>query len=223
MLKEFFARKVPLLLGGVAMAGCQGPQEFSTFLAPSTPELLREVEWVPLASDGEGDGRRANSADGRSFLLHYDDVTDTVWFRLELHRPLEDGYPALSVAVDTDADQASGISWYGANADFTFERMVSVGPREEVGDSLRGYNGVTDSTGVSTGDWINVQSGVVTFYVDPSGDGFVLGIAREDIAPGLRRFNVIGSVGSDARWNDDIGESGFAAVDLDVAGWMVER
>jgi hypothetical protein len=39
-------------------------------------------------------------------------------------------------------------------------------------------------------------------------------VARGDIAADLGRINVIGSVGANAKWNDDIGETGYATIDL---------
>lgn len=214
-MDDRFSRRTLLpLLGALLLTGCQGPQNLSVFEVRPMPAHMRDVEWSLLADDASQDGQRSSSADGKSFLFHYDTQTDTLWFRLELHRPLEGDHPALSVAIDTDADQATGIGWYGANSEFRLEKMLSVGPLETVGDSVRGYNGVTDSAGVASGDWINVSSGTVTLYVDDPANAYVFGIAREQISPGLQRFHVIGSVGSGARWNDDIGESGFATVDL---------
>lgn len=43
-----------------------------------------------------------------------------------------------------------------------------------------------------------------------------LGAKRADIAPGLRKFHLIGSIGANALWNDDISDEGFATIELPV-------
>ena len=65
--------------------------------------------------------------------------------------------------------------------------------------------------------WLRLHSRAT---VRPHGPAraYIVGCARTDISPDLRRFNVIGSVGTNAQWNDDIGERGYATIDLDVAG-----
>lgn len=202
-----------LALGPVA---CQGPQNLSTFTVGPPPEHLNRVPWIELAVDPAGDGNREGSADGASFAFHHDAASDTLWFRLELHDDVDPETPAVSVSIDTDADQGTGIEWYGAHSEFTFEKMLSVGPLEQVGDSVRGYNGVTNSDGVERREWINERQGVLAFYIDSEADAYILGVSRSDISPELNRFGVIGSVGADARWNDDIGDAGYATIDLAV-------
>ena len=205
-----------LAVVALVLAACQGPQNLSMFSIGPPPEHVRDFQWVHLAADEAGDGQRSDSADGKSFAFYHDAQTDTLWFRFQLHNPIDPERPAVSVSIDTDADQTTGIPWYGTNSEFTFEKMLSVGPLERVGDRVRGYNGVTNSDGVSRQQWINERRGVLAFYIDSSGNAYILGVSREDISPDLRRFNVIGSVGANARWNDDIGEAAFATVDLGV-------
>ena len=77
-----------------------------------------------------------------------------------------------------------------------------------------GYNGVTNQEGVSAGDWINEKQGVLAFHIDRASKSYFIGVRRLDIAPGLKSMHVIGSVGKNALWNDDIGEEGFATIDL---------
>lgn len=207
---------LPLATGLLALGsiGCRAPRNLSTFTVGPPPESLRGAPWIELAVDPAGDGERAGSGDGSSFAFHYDAASDTLWFRFGLHDAVDPETPAVSVSIDTDADQGTGIEWYGANSEFRFERMLSVGPLEQVGDSVRGYNGITDSAGVSRRDWIDVRRGVLSFYVDREADAYVLGVSRSDVLPDLGRFNVIGSVGANARWNDDIGDSGHTTIDL---------
>ena len=186
---------------------------FSEYLS-----LVRAHPWRTLATDAAGDGQRAEQGDGKSFAFHHDVEGDTLWFRWELHGGFDALTPAVSVSFDVDADQSNGLEWYGTNERFRFERVASVGPLETVSEGVRGYNGITDSAGVRTQSWMNQQSGGLVFYADPVGESYYLGIARSDVSPEMNRFHVIGSVGRNARWNDDIGEDGFAAITLDSHG-----
>ena len=95
-----------------------------------------------------------------------------------------------------------------------FEKMLSVGPISREDEMYKGYNGVTNQEGVSTGDWINEKQGVLAFHIDRASKSYFIGVRRLDIAPGLKSMHVIGSVGKNALWNDDIGEEGFATIDL---------
>jgi hypothetical protein len=65
-------------------------------------------------------------------------------------------------------------------------------------------------------NWINEKKGSITFYFDREMKSYFLGVKRSDVDPALRKFNVIGSVGANALWNDDIGEEGYSTIELDI-------
>ena len=205
-------------LFAVGFLGCGPPPRYSVFPVDEVPASLREADWTLLATDAEGDGQRDGRGDAASFAFFYDAVGDTLWFRWELHDGFDRHTPAVSVSFDTDADQGTGRPWYGSNEGFHFDQVASVGPVEETTAGMRGYNGITDTTGVRTLDWMNRQSGGLILYVDSANLAYYLGVPRADVSPDARRFRVIGSVGSEARWNDDVGESGFATIDLTAGG-----
>ncbi len=201
------------VIAAAACLACGEPVGQSVFDVASAPDQLRALPWKVLATDPSGDDNRRGWGDGRTFAFHHDPAGDTLWFRWELHDGYDPETPAVSVAFDTDSNQLTGAPWYGSNKDFRFEVLVSVGPLDRVQGGWRGYNGVTDSVGVVTQSWMNRQQGGLVFYTDAPFEAYYLGVARSDVSPALERFNVIGSVGRRARWNDDIG-SGFASVDL---------
>lgn len=209
---------VNLFIFCLLISACQRKGHLSTFPISSVPTQIKNLDWIKLADDQAQDGKRENSADGKAFYYHYDIQTDTLWFKLELYNEISEEKPAVSVSIDTDTDQSTGVAWYGANASYTFEKMLSVGPINKEGEMYYGYNGITNQEGVSAGDWINEKQAVLAFYTDQSGKAYFIGVKRSDISPNLQQINVIGSVGKNALWNDDIGESGYATITLPVRG-----
>lgn len=205
-----WSRLLVLILG----TACADRSSYSDFPVVEVGSALRGASWVVLATDVAGDGERNGYGDGKSLSFHYDSVGDTLWFRLELYGGFSAEQPAVSVAVDLDADQTTGRNWYGSNEGFRFDVVASIGPRGTHDSLYRGYNGITDTLGVRTGDWMNRQQGGLALRIDPLAQTYYLGVRRSDLSAELERFQLIGSVGQRARWNDDIGESGYATVDL---------
>ncbi|HSS18891.1 MAG TPA: nuclear transport factor 2 family protein [Pyrinomonadaceae bacterium] len=190
------------------------PTTLSTFKISSAPEVIKGFAWVKLADDAEGDGRVKQSADGKAFFYFFDRAMDMLWFRFDLYNDIDIDAPAVSVAIDTDANQSSGTNWYGANSTFKFEKIVSVGPTQRQGDKYVGYNGITNEKGVLERNWTNEKKEIVTFYFDRESRSYFMGIKRSDIDPSLVKINLIGSVGENALWNDDIGEDKYSTIDL---------
>lgn len=189
---------------------------FSTFDILPVPDNIRNFNWIKLMDDNKDDGRINESADGKSFAYFFDKATDMVWFKFDLYNQINPYAAAISVSLDTDADQSNGTNWYGKNSKFKLEKMLSVGPSKKQGTQYLGYNGITDEKGVQAQNWINVKSGNLIFYFDTQSNSYFLGVKRPDIDPNLHKFNVIGSVGQNTTWNDDIGEHGFATIELNL-------
>ena len=206
-----------LLLCCFLFSACQRSGHLSTFEINPLPAHVKQFAWVKLADDQAQDGRRKDSADGKALHYFYDAETDTLWFKLELYNAVSKR-PAVSISIDTDADQTTGIGWYGANSAFQFEKMLSVGPISQDGEVYTGYNGITNQEGVAAADWINEKQNVLAFHVDPADKAYFIGVKRADLMPERARIHVIGSVGANALWNDDIGETGYAEIDLSLDG-----
>jgi hypothetical protein len=191
-------------------------RHMTAFDIQPVPAGIRNYKWIKLMEDSPGDGRNKGSADGKALSYFYDADNDLLWFKLDLYSRVNWNMPAVSIAINTGADQNTGMNWYGANSKYKFDKMLSVGPTDRRDGEYFGYNGITNAAGVSARDWINEKSGDITLYIDAAEDSYMVGVKRTDIAPNLRRFHVIGSVGENALWNDDIGESGFATIELPV-------
>jgi hypothetical protein len=215
MISSHLSRN-PRTTGGSSVNSSGGANNpaFSSFDVLPAPESIVNGKWINLAEDKAGDGQNKDLPDGKSFSYFYDKNTDTLWFRLETYGEIDTETPAVSISIDTDADQSNGVNWYGTNSEYKFEKMISVGPvRKENGKSV-GYNGITNEDGVKTQNWINEKKNVASLYYDKNTKSYIMSIKRFDISPNLKKFNVIGSVGGGARWNDDIGEKGFTTIDL---------
>jgi hypothetical protein len=192
-------------------------QNLPVFEIRPAPESIRNLKWIELLEDKAGDGRQANSADGKALSYHYDAGTDMLWFRLELRNSVNAEAPAVSISLDIDADQNTGANWYGANTKFKYDKILNLGAlTKQNGSQFIGYNGITTDKGAIARNWLDEKKGNLTFYLDAEQRAYFLGVKRADIAPGLRKFHLIGSVGANALWNDDIGDEGFATIELPV-------
>lgn len=96
-----------------------------------------------------------------------------------------------------------------------FEKMLSVGPISREDEMYKGYNGVTNQEGVSTGDWINEKQGVLAFHIDRASKSYFIGVKTLRYRAWFEKHARDWFSGQKkSLWNDDIGEEGFATIDL---------
>ena len=174
---------------------------------PMVPDKVKSFAWNLLLEDVEGDGRSPSSSDGKAFSYFHDRQTDSIWFQLKTHNKISFLDPAISVSIDTDNNQTNGAPWYGTNRKFKVDIMLSAGPVRQ-GDGYVGWNGITDAQGIRTATWMNVTKDNLTFYFDTKDNAYYLGMKRSDLGKNVSTFNLIGSVGANSMWNDDIGKDG---------------
>lgn len=199
---------VPTLL---CVSACATHPSISVGTVSSRVALL---PWTHLADDPAGDGLKDAAPDGKAFAYAIDTLGDSLWFRLTTHQPVG-SLPAVSVALDTDSDSTNGAKWYGSNRSFYVDLMLSVGPTDVRAGAFRGYSGLTNAEGIRDRDWLNVSQGTVALRVDSDRTALYLGISLKDLPVAAERVRAIGSVGSNATWNDDIGARGSSAsIDL---------
>src|SRR5258708_40128653 len=93
--------------------------------------------WTVLAVDPKGDGRDPALPDAAQLSYRYDKPQDLLWFRVSLYgKPIEESF-GVNIVVDTGADDAAKMNWWGANKDFKFDKLVTVWVARENG----GYKG----------------------------------------------------------------------------------
>lgn len=191
------------------------------FQMPLVPEKIKSMAWIKILEDEEKDGSNIKTgrqtgatADGKSMSYFFDKQSDMIWFKLETYTDTDTFSPAMSISFDTDCDQKTGTPWYGSNTKFTVDRMISASPKRQ-GNGYEGFNGITDDKGIQLAQWTNIQEDNISFYFSPDEKCQYIGVKVSDIKPGMKKFNVIGSVGNNSIWNDDIGKDGiFATIEL---------
>ena len=81
--------------------------------------------WTVIAFDPKGDGRDPSLADAAQLSYRYDKQQDFLWFRVSLYaKPNEESF-GVNIVVDTGAEVAAKMSWWGANKDFKFDKLVT--------------------------------------------------------------------------------------------------
>ncbi|MCI0625546.1 MAG: nuclear transport factor 2 family protein [Acidobacteria bacterium] len=176
------------------------------------PANVKEFRWEKLSEDAAND---AGWADGKALSYYFDRVADMLWFKFDLYSPVDWELPSATVSLDIDNDQSTGAPWWGTNRQFNFDTIVFIGPTSREGSTTKykGNNGISYRAFRERPGFSN-QQGVVTFYIDSPSNAYVIGVKRTDIAPDLKKFRLLGSVGTNATWNDDLLDKGFATIEL---------
>jgi hypothetical protein len=173
------------------------------------------AEWVVVAEDGAGDGLTPGAPDAAELAWTLQD--DRVWFRFGYHGDAAFDVVGVNVAVDGDGDPSNGAAWWGrGHSDFRFDRLVTVWVRRH-GGAWAGLVGVGDARGPRTRRTTNVARESVRFHVDPASGAVAVGVPRGLLGRGPE-LRVVGAVGTDRLWNDDLPDSGSRSIRLPGAG-----
>jgi pimeloyl-ACP methyl ester carboxylesterase len=166
--------------------------------------------WTVLAFDPKGDVRDSSRGDVAQLSYRYESAQDMLWFRVSFYgAPNLDAFD-VNVAVDTGADDASKMNWWGGNADFRFDKLMTA----EVGrvnGRYEGTIGVSDAVGARIRNLTNLRQNNLQIRVE--GGAILIGVKRTDLTDAMK-MNVIASVGSEQSWNDDVPNTRSAPVDL---------
>ena len=200
---EMALRMKPALEATAAAAG----RKYETIPANAIPRLA----WTTLSDDPAGDGSDPALADGAALAWACDDRTSTAWFRFELHDAPNAEAFGINVIVDSDADQTTGTHWWGTNNGFTWERLVTAWLTRGDDGRYSGMLGVGDLAGATDGDFTNLHRGGVKFAIVPEENAIVVGVPWSRLTEG-DTINVVGAVGSNQAWNDDLADEGFATI-----------
>src|SRR5713101_4583781 len=164
--------------------------------------------WTVLAVDPKGDGRDPALPDAAQLSYRYDKPQDLLWFRVSLYgKPIEESF-GVNIVVDTGADDAAKMNWWGANKEFKFDKLVTAWVTRGDG-GYQGTIGVGDATGAKAQNFNNLLQNNLQIRVE--GDSIVIGVKRTDLT---EKMNLIAAVGSNERWNDDIPNTRSVALDL---------
>src|SRR5437764_13785943 len=93
--------------------------------------------WTVLAVDPKDDGRDPSLADAAQLSYRYDKEQDLLWFRVSLYGKPNEESLGVNIAVDSGADEAAKMNWWGANKDFQFDKLLT----HQVAPERSGYKG----------------------------------------------------------------------------------
>jgi tetratricopeptide (TPR) repeat protein len=189
-------------------------------MLPMTEEMtvpavrhLDHVAWKQLTADSPNDGRNPNWAEAKALSYYYDASTDTLWFKFDLERLPNPNAFGSNLIVDTDQNQQNGASWWGNNKTFKYDRLVTVWVIKTGSNRYRGSVGIGDARGIQLGRYTNLFHNNLAFLADAEKKIFLLGFKSAEL-DNDGRFNLIGEVGSNVGWNDDVPDSSFVTLGL---------
>jgi len=166
--------------------------------------------YTALTFDVKGDGRDPSLADAAQLAYRYDKQQDLLWFRVSLYGVPNENAFGVNIVVDTGDDNAARMNWWGGNKTFKFDKLITAW----VTRGVKGYEGtvgVGDVAGVNAKQLNNLRQNNLQIRID--GDSILIGVKRAVVTDKLK-MNVIAAVGSNDQWNDDIPNTGSAAIDL---------
>lgn len=166
--------------------------------------------WTVVGFDAKGDARDPSLADAATLSYRYDKQQDFLWFRVSLYGlPNEQAF-GVNLVFDTGGDETAKTNWWGANKAFKFDRLITAWVTRGT-NGYEGTIGVGDAAGAKAKQFNNLLQNDLQIRVE--GDSIIIGVKRTDVTDRLK-MNLLGAVGSNQQWNDDIPNAGSVAVDL---------
>jgi hypothetical protein len=191
-------------------------------LTLTDPRSLDRLLFATIARDDRGDTVSPRLPDARELQLAVDPSDDRVWFRFVLQdAPPEIGF-GLNVALDIDGDPDNGGAWWAQNKRFHYDRLITAYLGRGAG-YWQGVAGVADAAQVASFS-LTARSSDVRVAVDPARRSLAVGVPRAalGLAPG-GHVRLIGTVGSNITFNDDVPADGAIEVDIPEAKRATSR
>ncbi len=170
-----------------------------------------------IATDVATDvGAYSTYPDGGALSYYYDNVGDSLWFRVSIISNHSTSTFGMNIFIDTDNNQSTGNAWWGTapqNATFKYEKYltawVSGGP------NFTGTIGIGDYGGsqMGTPNYTNLAQNNLVVKSDGSSKTFTLGVKRSAIGSSST-INVIAVVGTNQYWNDAVPNTGYGTITI---------
>jgi hypothetical protein len=183
-----------------------GAPPLTRHLDPDEAGPLRKLTWRELARDGEGDGK-PGLPDARMLFAAVDASRPLVWFRIDLRDDVPPDWIGVNLVLDSDGDPLNGTAWWGQNAAFHFDRLVTAWVWR-VGKGYEGTVGIASGEEVAAMRLTNDQE--LHLAIDRDVRRVYLGVPRAGIAGAATR--AVAAVGSAMFHSDDLPDQ--SAVDL---------
>jgi len=170
-------------------------------LAADDPAPLRRLAWRQLAADADGDGK-PGLPDARALFTAVDPRRPITWVRIDLRDDIPASWMGVNLILDTDGDPQDGGPWWGKNAGFKFDRLVTAWVFS-ASDHYEGMIGIAPPDQVTRG--FVVSDDEVHLALDRPARRVYLGIPS-GILDGKTRM--VAAVGSSFLFSDDLPDSG---------------
>ena len=164
-----------------------------------------------LAGDAPDDGKQKRLPDATSVASCPDEAHGRLWFRISLAGPVPERWVGVNLALDIDGDPANGMTWWGTNTAFKFDRLVSV-YGSITGAGYEGTLGIADAAEVQAGNFMGSKEEKVTVVLDRAGRALLVAIPRGALGTSGTPARVVAAVGSAFLHNDDVPNEGAALI-----------
>ena len=164
--------------------------------------------WIFLADDPAMDGNIPSLPDATRLEMIPAGADGILWFRVLLREAPHDRWMGMNIVLDVDGDPANGTAWWGKNAAFKFDRLVSVWCFNGA-EGCQGFIGIADAEQIASG--VFAAGGErLRIAIDRERRAFVVGGPRDALRLGASAVRLVGAVGSALLWNDDVPGEGAA-------------
>ena len=176
------------------------------------PRALERLAFATIGRDDRGDGVSPRLPDARELQIAVDGE-GRVWFRFTLQDRPPDDWFGMNVALDVDGKPDNGGAWWGQNKQFHYDRLITAYLSRGAG-YWQGFIGVADAAQVAAFA-MDGRSSDVRVAVDPARKTLAIGVplAALGVAAGAH-VRLIGTVGSNFTFNDDVPADGALEVDI---------
>ncbi len=167
--------------------------------------------WITLINDSPTDGINSSLLDATKLEYYYDEVHDSLWFRIKVGAISSTKTLDIGVNIMINDPQITTFFnfWGFQNNKDAFSKLLSVYVTGNAPSSFTGTVGIADAAGINASqkNFTNLDSGNINIYVDQPGQTIVLGMKRKNLVPDISlglSLKVAAAVGSSVSWNDDL-------------------
>lgn len=169
------------------------------------------AQWGTLAMDATGDGSVGgpNFLDGTKLEYRYDNMSDSIWFRVTVTNVLNANY-GINIIMNV-TDGGTTAKWFGTNSSFDYNRVITAW----VTSGTSGTVGITDASGFGTMNYTKLGANNIDIQVDATNKTYTLGMKRTAIYNDtVLKADIIAGVGSNQYWDDDVPNIGSGGIDV---------